>query len=58
MSGSGTPDDDARRRRQRERVFGEVLPETTADERGAGDAESEGGGNDEWLRSNVPPHHG
>jgi hypothetical protein len=48
---------DAERRRQRlrERVFGDVLPDTTGDERGPG---SEGGGNDEWLRSNVPPHHG
>lgn len=48
----------ARRRRLREQVFGEVLPDTTADER---EPEPRGGGesgNDEWLRSNVPPHHG
>lgn len=37
-------------------IFGEILPETTADER---DAET--GGNDadrdRWLQENVPPHH-
>jgi hypothetical protein len=48
---------EARRRRLRDRVFGDVLPETTEDERGPGPG-PEGGGNDEWLRSNVPPHHG
>ncbi|MFD3594552.1 hypothetical protein ACFWU5_17665 [Nocardia sp. NPDC058640] len=37
------------------RIFGEVLPETTGDERGEG---SRGGDVDEWLRSQVPPHHG
>ncbi|MFF0543507.1 hypothetical protein ACWEVD_31210 [Nocardia thailandica] len=37
------------------RIFGEVLPETTGDERGPGSA---GRDNDEWLRSQVPPHHG
>ena len=50
--------DDVRRRRLRDEVFGDVLPETTGDERGPGTGESGGGGNDEWLRSNVPPHHG
>jgi hypothetical protein len=41
------------RRRRRAAVFGEVLPETTSDERGepAGDA------TDDWLRQQVPPHH-
>lgn len=37
------------------RIFGEVLPETTTDERGG---DSRGGDSDEWLRSQVPPHHG
>jgi hypothetical protein len=36
-------------------VFGEVLPDTTTDERnadqGAADRES-------WYRENRPPHHG
>lgn len=54
--------DDARSARERAaeaarlaRIFGEVLPETTGDERGTG---STGRDNDEWLRSQVPPHHG
>lgn len=48
----------ARRRRLRERVFGEVLPDTTSDERYGGRPESGGRDDDDWLRSNVPPHHG
>ena len=44
----------ARKRRLAE-VFGDVLPETTSDERTAGaggDSESE-----RWHRENRPPHH-
>ena len=52
------PDDAARRRRLRQQVFGDVLPDTTADEREPGAREPGETGNDEWLRSNVPPHHG
>ena len=65
MSGSGHDDAsapgpsgqdaEARRKRLRQQVFGDVLPDTTADERDQGGPES---GNDDWLRSNVPPHHG
>ncbi|MEU5843548.1 hypothetical protein [Rhodococcus sp. NPDC047139] len=36
------------------RIFGDVLPETTRDERADGDS---GVGADEWLRRQVPPHH-
>ena len=53
-SGPTSEEREARRRRLAE-VFGEVLPEQTvddADERGEAD-ESE-----EWLRAQVPPHHG
>ncbi|OQS14472.1 hypothetical protein B0T36_13080 [Nocardia donostiensis] len=39
-----------------DRIFGEVLPRTTADERG--DDRPSGGDSDNWLRSQVPPHHG
>jgi hypothetical protein len=39
------------------KIFGDSLPDTTKDERDErpsdGDAER-----DEWLRENVPPHHG
>ena len=44
------------RRRRLARVFGDVLPETTSDERDPG--ESEGRSDDDWLRAQVPPHHG
>lgn len=55
--------EDAQRRRLRDEVFGDVLPETTRDERSSGAEETDSGGNDgagndEWLRANVPPHHG
>lgn len=50
---------DWQRRRRLAAVFGDVLPETTSDERGEGDRGAGGdGGNDEWLRRQVPPHHG
>lgn len=50
---------DAERARRRAQVFGEVLPDTTTDERaGADDDAGREGGADEWLRANVPPHHG
>jgi hypothetical protein len=50
---ASTEDAEARRRR-RARVFGDVLPDTTEDDR---DGEDESAG-EEWLRRNVPPHHG
>jgi hypothetical protein len=46
------------RKRRLERVFGDVLPETTSDERESGlpsDGEDPG---ERWLREQVPPHHG
>jgi hypothetical protein len=47
---------EAARRRRLAEVFGEVLPETTADERGGAD---EGAADREsWYRENRPPHHG
>ncbi len=68
MPTSSTPEEQAaRRERQRlERVFGDVLPETTRDERGPGYIEDRGTDArdtderdpDAELRRNVPPHHG
>ena len=53
------PQSEAERRRRRAKVFGEVLPEGTSDERGDGWSEHEPReGSDEWLRRQVPPHHG
>jgi hypothetical protein len=49
--------EEAQRRHRRAQVFGEVLPDGTRDERGDawGDRDSP---SDEWLRGQVPPHHG
>ncbi|MGG7101390.1 hypothetical protein [Rhodococcus sp. 24CO] len=38
------------------RIFGDVFPETTSDERDP--QGSPGSSDDEWLRRQVPPHHG
>lgn len=47
------------RRRRIAEVFGDVLPETTRDERGEESADdSADDGADSWLRAQVPPHHG
>lgn len=58
--GPGAPRETARERKARlAAIFGDVLPETTRDERGEGG--SGGGGEsagDRWLRDQVPPHHG
>jgi len=47
---------DWERKRRLAAVFGDVLPETTSDERDteADDTPS----SDAWLRAQVPPHHG
>lgn len=54
------PETEWERRRRLAAVFGELLPETTNDERDGSDdrdgTDEERG--DEWLRSQVPPHHG
>ena len=56
----GSQESDWQRRRRLAAVFGDVLPETTSDERDpetTAEASSEDAG-DRWLRSQVPPHHG
>jgi hypothetical protein len=56
----GSADEAAReaaRRRRRAAVFGEVLPDGTSDERGDWGDRPAGSG-DDWLRRQVPPHHG
>jgi hypothetical protein len=47
---------EAARRRRIDEVFGDVLPETTNDERDEREAGS--GSTDRWLLDQVPPHHG
>jgi hypothetical protein len=52
---------DWERRRRLAEVFGDVLPETTSDERDQPSAAPSSGsesGTDRWLREQVPPHHG
>ncbi|MCR6484055.1 hypothetical protein M8542_14625 [Amycolatopsis sp. OK19-0408] len=54
---SGQERDPKTRSEQRRRVdeiFGDVLPETTSDERDAG---GRAGLPDDWYRENRPPHH-
>ena len=45
------------RRRRLAAVFGDVLPETTSDERDTGGAAVEDA-DERWLKAQVPPHHG
>lgn len=49
--------DDERRRQLRAKVFGDVLPESTSDDRDDLVA-SEELMRREWLKRQVPPHHG
>ena len=48
---------DRERRRRLAEVFGEVLPETTSDEREPSPPADEED-RESWLRREVPPHHG
>lgn len=52
-----TPEQRAARRRRLAEVFGDVLPEQTADDV-ADPEERSGGSSEEWLLRQVPPHHG
>jgi len=38
------------------RIFGDVLPETTRDEQDDPGERSQS--SDDWLKAQVPPHHG
>lgn len=50
------PDERAARAARLNEVFGDVLPETTSDEREDGSAR-DSADRDEWFRANRPPHH-
>ncbi|CRK49398.1 conserved hypothetical protein [Rhodococcus sp. RD6.2] len=50
------PSRDPKTRARLARIFGDVLPETTGDERSPEDARDSS--SDDWLRRQVPPHHG
>ncbi len=49
---------DWQRRKRLAEVFGDVLPETTSDERDDTADEGRESADDRWLKSQVPPHHG
>jgi hypothetical protein len=51
------PETDWQRKRRLAEVFGDVLPDTTADERDPADSADAKRG-DTWLEEQVPPHHG
>ena len=54
-----TPKERSRRRRRLAEMFGDVLPTQTADDVDRPDGEHDDArSNDEWLRRQVPPHHG
>lgn len=46
------------RKRRLAAVFGEVLPDTTTDDLPDATPEATETTSDEWLRAQVPPHHG
>ena len=53
----------AERKRKLEKVFGDVLPDQTSDDAPDPDDRERddragAGRDDEWLRGEVPPHHG
>jgi hypothetical protein len=52
-----TPETEWQRKRRLAAVFGDVLPDTTSDEREPG-ASSSADASEEWLKAQVPPHHG
>lgn len=51
-----TPEEREARRRRLAEVFGDVLPEQTSDDAAEPDTRTDS--NEEWLRRQVPPHHG
>ena len=55
---SETPRDEVDRKRRLAEVFGDVLPETTSDEREQESDAADESARDAWYRDQVPPHHG
>jgi hypothetical protein len=52
------PESDWQRKRRLAEVFGDVLPDTTSDERDPAEQPEPGERGDTWLKEQVPPHHG
>ena len=55
QKGTLTAEEREARRRRLAEVFGDVLPEQTGDD---ADEPQPSDSTDEWLRRQVPPHHG
>jgi len=55
--GEEKPETAWERKRRLDRIFGDVLPESTRDDRDEGGAR-ERTSSDDWLKAQVPPHHG
>jgi hypothetical protein len=49
---------DWERKKRLAEVFGDVLPESTRDDRNPDGPDRREGVGDRWLRDQVPPHHG
>jgi hypothetical protein len=49
---------ESERKRKRAKMFGDVLPDGTRDEQSGAWGDRESGRDDDWFRSEVPPHHG
>lgn len=47
-----------KRKRRLAEIFGDVLPSVTSDERDDAPAKKDESATDQWLKSQVPPHHG
>ena len=58
MTASGREETPAERRARLDAIFGDVLPDTTSDERDPGTNRGADDATDTWLRAQVPPHHG
>ena len=55
-AGAPTPEERAARKRRLAEVFGDVLPEQTSDD--AAEQQTRPDATEEWLKRQVPPHHG
>jgi hypothetical protein len=53
------PEADWQRKRRLAEVFGDLLPDTTSDERDPAERSDDSADRgDTWLKEQVPPHHG
>ena len=58
MSTPPSGETESQRRLRLAEVFGDVLPDTTDDERDETARPDASDASEEWLKSQVPPHHG